>query len=150
MAESQKENGELKPDYKIQKAQLSGELRRIQQLLKDKTNQNTQLQNNYNALLEKLTNLTPEINDAVKKAIENSQPLFEDILKKALENLNIANDIKDIKNAIDKIDNEDLKKIINEKTELIENKIENIKIPDLPKPPDVNLSEILKEARETQ
>ncbi|CAG8846380.1 15613_t:CDS:1, partial [Racocetra persica] len=58
--------------------QLSGELRRIQQLLKDKTDQNTQLQTNYNALLEKLTNLTPDINTAVKKAIQDSQPLFED------------------------------------------------------------------------
>ncbi|CAG8837026.1 18041_t:CDS:1 [Racocetra persica] len=137
-------------DYQKQVAELSGELKRIKQLLKDKTDQNTQLQNNYNALFEKLTNLKPEINEAVKKAIENSQTLFEDVLKKSLENLNIANDIKDIKDAIDKIDNEELKKTINEKTESIEKKIDTIKIPELPKPPEVDLSEILKEARETQ
>ncbi|CAG8849504.1 35021_t:CDS:1, partial [Racocetra persica] len=90
------------------------------------------------------------INAAVKKAIQESQLLFEDVLKKVLENLNIAKDIKEIKEAIDEIDNKDLKKIINEKTQSIENKIANIKIPDLPKPPEVDLSKILKEAQETR
>ncbi|CAG8837038.1 2827_t:CDS:1, partial [Racocetra persica] len=55
MADSnQKENGGglKQPDYEIQKTQLAGELKCIQQLLKDKTEQNTQLQTNYNALLE--------------------------------------------------------------------------------------------------
>ncbi|CAG8843373.1 14806_t:CDS:2, partial [Racocetra persica] len=102
----------------------------------DKTEQNAQLQTNYNAFLEKLTNLAPDVNAAVKKALQESQPLFEDALKKSLENLNIAKDIKDIKDAVDKIDNENLKKIINEKTQSIETKIENINIPELPKPPD--------------
>ncbi|CAG8832253.1 6578_t:CDS:1, partial [Racocetra persica] len=103
MAESnKKEYGggfEKQPDYEIQKTQLVGELKHIQQLLKDKTEQNAQLQTNYNALLEKLTNLAPDVNAAVKKALQDSQPLFEDALKKLLENLNIAKDIKDIKEA---------------------------------------------------
>ncbi|CAG8791478.1 23092_t:CDS:1 [Racocetra persica] len=155
MAESnKKENGGgfgLKQlDYEIQKTQLVGELKRIQQLLKDKTEQNTQLQPNYNALLEKLTNLAPDVNAAIKKALQESQPLFEDALKKALENLNIAKDIKDIKEEVDKIDNEALKKIITEKTQSIEPKIDNISIPELPKPPDVDLSELLKEVQETR
>ncbi|CAG8768885.1 17533_t:CDS:1 [Racocetra persica] len=148
MADNQKQNKQ--PDYEVQKTQLSGQLKRIQQLLKNKTEQNAQLQTNYNALLKKLTNLAPDVNAAVKKALQESQPLFEDALKKSLENLNIAKDIKDIKEAVDKIDNEDLKKIINEKTQSIETKIENINISELPKPPDVDLSELLKEAREIQ
>ncbi|CAG8844907.1 5907_t:CDS:2 [Racocetra persica] len=119
------------PDYEIQKAQLSSELRRIQQLLKDKTDQNAQLQTNYNALLEKITDLLPTINAAVKKSIEDS---------------NEFNELKDI---INKIDNEDLKKLINEKAESIENKIDNIKIPELPKPRDIDLTDVLKEAQET-
>ncbi|CAG8810156.1 23807_t:CDS:1 [Racocetra persica] len=109
------------PDYEIQKAQLSGKLRCIQQLLKDKTDQNTQLQTNYNALLEKITDLTPTINAAIKKSIEDSRPLFEEALKKILsENLN--NEINELKDIINKIDNEKLKKPINKKAESIEKK----------------------------
>ncbi|CAG8845335.1 28141_t:CDS:1, partial [Racocetra persica] len=123
-----------------QKTQLVGELKRIQQLLKDKTEQNAQLQTNYNALLEKLTNLAPDVNAAIKKVLQESQSLFENALKKALEDLNIAKDIKDIKVEVDKIDNKALKKIINKKTQSIETKIDNISIPELPKPPVVDLS----------
>ncbi|CAG8832820.1 13934_t:CDS:1, partial [Racocetra persica] len=111
-----------------------------------KTDQNAQLQTNYNALLERITDLTSTINTAIKKSIEDSQPLFEDVLKKTLENLNIAKDIKDIKDAINQIDNKGLKKTINDRTQSLEDKIANIRFPELPKPPEVDLSEILKEA----
>ncbi|CAG8849140.1 26396_t:CDS:1, partial [Racocetra persica] len=71
---NKKENGSgfglKQPDYEVQKAQLVGELKCIQQLLKDKTEQNAQLQTNYNAFLEKLTNLAPDVNAAIKKALQ--------------------------------------------------------------------------------
>ncbi|CAG8583188.1 21446_t:CDS:2 [Cetraspora pellucida] len=49
-------------------------------------------------------------------------------VREALQNLNIDNDLKEINEALKKIDNEDLKKLINEKTEEIKAKLGDFQV----------------------
>ncbi|CAG8551887.1 12949_t:CDS:2 [Cetraspora pellucida] len=61
--------------------------------------------------------------DDLLKTLNDIGPTVEKAVKEALQNLNIDNDLKEINEALKKIDNEDLKKLINNKTEEIKAKI---------------------------
>ncbi|CAG8679513.1 3597_t:CDS:2 [Cetraspora pellucida] len=66
--------------------------------------------------------------DDLLKTLNDIGPIVEKAVREALQNLNIDNDLKEINEALKKIDNKDLKKLINEKTEEIKAKLDDFQI----------------------
>ncbi|CAG8821426.1 2463_t:CDS:1, partial [Cetraspora pellucida] len=97
-----------------QKQNIIASSARIEEILKNKNREIKTWQNNYNELLKQLG----QIASTVEKAVQN-----------ALKNLKLDTDIQAIKDAISKIDNEEIKNLINSKTDEILQKFSNVQVP---------------------
>ncbi|CAG8730552.1 4731_t:CDS:1, partial [Cetraspora pellucida] len=99
-----------------QKQSIIASTAKIEEILKNKNNEIKTWKDNYNTLLQQLGAIAP----TVKKAV-----------KDALQNLKLDTNIQAIKDAINKIDNEDVKNLINSKTDEILQKFSGVQVPVL-------------------
>ncbi|CAG8782554.1 15749_t:CDS:1, partial [Cetraspora pellucida] len=87
---------------------------KIEKILRNKNREIETWQDNYNELLKQLGDITP----TVEKAVQD-----------ALKNLKLDTNLQVIKDAINKIDNEEVKNLINFKTDEILQKFSNVQVP---------------------
>ncbi|CAG8777456.1 4689_t:CDS:1 [Cetraspora pellucida] len=97
-----------------QKQSIISSTAKIEEILKNKNNEIKTWKDNYNALLQQLGAIAPTVEKAVKDA---------------LQNLKLDTDLQAIKDAINKIDNEDVKNLINSKTDEILQKFSSVQVP---------------------
>ncbi|CAG8796673.1 4564_t:CDS:1 [Cetraspora pellucida] len=98
--------------YTLQQKQLL--TAKIEEILRNKNREIKTWQDNYNELLKQLGEIAP----TVEKAVQD-----------ALKNLKLDTDIQAIKDAISKIDNEEIKNLINSKTDNILQKFNDVQVP---------------------
>ncbi|CAG8793714.1 9298_t:CDS:1 [Cetraspora pellucida] len=108
-----------------QKQRIAESVAKIEVILKQKDNELRNQKKLYDDLL---------------KTLNDIGPIVEKVVKEALQNLNIDNDLKEINDALKKIDNEDLKKLINDKTEEIKAKLDDFQVPPLIEADDIATS----------
>ncbi|CAG8571874.1 5478_t:CDS:1 [Cetraspora pellucida] len=97
-----------------QKQSILTSTAKLEEILKNKNNEIKTWKENYNTLLKQLGEIAPTVEKAVKDA---------------LQNLKLDTDLQAIKDAINKIDNEDVKNLINSKTDEILQKFSDVQVP---------------------